>query len=139
MKVRIPFQLNETDIDATPILMTDLPAIRFLIETPDGDVMDPATAVSLGGSFETTAGVSFYRFTLPLPLGGTPAHSGTWHALLDIDLKSYKRLTHRVEGSVGAWSARAAHGVRYCVTVQSYSNLRMEARSPRTAWCPARR
>jgi hypothetical protein len=136
MTARIPFRLNEADIDATPILLTDLPVIRFLIETPDGDVMDPATATGLGATYETAAGVNFYRFTLPLPLGATPAHSGTWHALLEIDPKIYKRLTQRLEGSVAAWSARAAHGVRYCLTVQSYSNLRMEARLTQDGMVP---
>jgi Common central domain of tyrosinase/von Willebrand factor type A domain len=136
MKARIPFQLNETDIDATPILLTDLPVVRLLIETPDGDVMDPATAAGLGAAYETAGDVSFYRFTLPLPLGAAPAQSGTWHALLEIDPKVYKRLTHRSEESVAAWSARAAHGVRYCVTVQSYSNLRMEARLTQDSMVP---
>ena len=37
---------------------------------------------------------------------------------------------------MGAWSARAAHGVRYCVTVQSYSNLRMEARLTQDSMVP---
>jgi hypothetical protein len=136
MTARIPFQLNETDIETTPILLADLPVVRFLIETPDGDVMDPATAVGLGASYETAGGVSFYRFTLPLPLGAAPAQSGTWHALLEIDRRLYKRLTHRLEHSVAAWSARAAHGVRYCMTVQSYSNLRMEARLTQDSMVP---
>lgn len=39
-KVRIPFQLCETDIDATAILLADRPGITFSIETPEGDVMN---------------------------------------------------------------------------------------------------
>jgi hypothetical protein len=127
VKVRIPFQLNEADIDATVILLTDLPVIRFLVETPDGDVMDPAAAAAIGATYEVGGNVAFYRFTLPLALNTAP-HSGTWHVLLDIDPKISGRLTHRDEASVAAKPTRAAHGVRYCVTVQSYSNLRMESR-----------
>jgi tyrosinase-like protein/VWA domain-containing protein len=132
MTARIPFQLNEADIDATVILLTDLPVVRLLVETPDGDIMDAAAAAAIGAVYEDGPGVSFYRFTLPLPLGGSPAQSGTWHALLDIDRKVDQPLTHLPERSVAAWSARAAHGVRYCVTVQSHSNLRMDARLSQT-------
>jgi Mg-chelatase subunit ChlD len=38
VKVRIPFQLCETDIDTTAILLTDQPGVTFLVETPAGDV-----------------------------------------------------------------------------------------------------
>lgn len=136
MTARIPFQLNETDIDATVILLADLPVVRLLVETPAGDQMDPTTAAGLGATYEVGRGVNFYRFTLPLALGGTPAQEGTWHALLEIDPKVYQRLTHVVEQSVSAWSARAAHGIRYCLTVQSYSNLRMEARLSQNSMVP---
>src|ERR1700694_4594649 len=47
MKGRIPFVLNETDIDSTVILLTDLHAVRFLVETPAGDIMDPVQAGAL--------------------------------------------------------------------------------------------
>jgi hypothetical protein len=136
MTARIPFILNETDIDATVILLTDLPVVRMRVETPAGDLMDPTTAVGLGATYEVGRGVSFYRFTLPLPLGSTPAQSGTWHALLDIDPSIYRQHTHALETSVAAWSSRMAHGVRYCVTVQSYSNLRMEARLAQNGMVP---
>src|SRR5262249_54218619 len=62
MKLRIPFVLNNTDIDCTAILMTDLPAIRFLIETPAGDIMDPTRAGALGASYAVGTNMSYYRF-----------------------------------------------------------------------------
>jgi len=135
MKLRIPFQLNEADIEATAILLADLPVVRFLVETPDGDLLDPATAAAIGATFDVGGTVAFYRFTLPLALGAAP-HAGTWHAVLEIDPKISQRLTHRVEESVAAWSARVAHGVRYCLTVQSYSNLRMDARVTQNSMVP---
>jgi len=136
MSLRIPFQLNETDIDAGIILLSDIPVVRFLIETPDGDVMDPAAAAGIGAMYETEPGVSFYSFNLPLALGSSGAHRGTWHALLEIDRKIDQRLSHGLERSVPATSSRLAHGVRYCLTVQSHSNLRMDARVTQTGLVP---
>ena len=56
-RLRIPFVLNETDIDSTAILLTDLPpqTLRFLIETPAGDLMDPAKAAALGANLRRIA------------------------------------------------------------------------------------
>jgi len=42
---RIPFWLNEADITAKGILLTAAPyVIRYVLETPDGDIIDPAVA-----------------------------------------------------------------------------------------------
>jgi hypothetical protein len=126
-KVRIPFELNETDIDATPILLTDRPYIRFSIETPAGDLMDPATAATVGAIYATGTDLAYFRFTLPLPLGGQPAHAGTWHAVLEIDDKFGERMSFRPAD--GGQSQRASgHGVRYSFSAQAWSNLRMLAR-----------
>jgi hypothetical protein len=127
MKVRIPFVLNDTDIDSTVILLTDLPAIRFLIETPAGDIMDPARAGTIGATYAVGTNMSYYRFTLPLPLSGQPAQEGTWHALLEVDAEIFRRLAHGRDLPFAAGAARMAHGVRYNLSVQAYSNLRMQA------------
>ncbi len=135
MVVRIPFVLNETDIDATAILLTDTPAIRFLVETPDGDIMDPTAAAAIGATFEAGNDVAFYRFSLPTALAGKGAHEGTWHAVLEIDPKFHQRQTH-LEASGSAWLARLARGVRYCFTAQAHSNLRMDAKLTQTSMTP---
>ncbi len=127
MKVRIPFLLNDTDIDSTVILLTDIPAIRFLIETPAGDIMDPAQAGALGATYGTGTNMSYYRFTLPLPLGAQPAQEGTWYALLEVDDKIFRRYLHESDQPFATGSARMVHGVRYNVSAQSFSNLRMQA------------
>jgi hypothetical protein len=127
MTVRIPFQLNDTDIDSTVILLNDVPAIRFLVETPAGDIMDPTQAAALGATYTVGTNMSYYRFTLPLPLGGVPAHEGTWHALLELDDKIYRPYTHVANVNLAAGTARLVHGIRYNLSVQSYSNLRMQA------------
>ena len=128
MKLRIPFVLNDTDIDCTAILLTDLPAVRFLIETPAGDVMDPARAGALGAAFVVGTNMNYYRFTLPLPLGAAPDHSGTWHALLEVDDKVFRRLLHGSERLFAtSATSRLAHGIRYNFSAQALSNLRMQA------------
>lgn len=130
VKLRIPFVLNETDIDSTVILLTDLPsqALDFQIETPLGDIMDPAQAVALGDAFAANGNMSYYRFTLPLPLKGKSAQGGTWHALLGVDRKRFDRYAHAGDQSSNSASARLAHGVRYSVNVHARSNLRLDAR-----------
>lgn len=127
MKVRIPFVLNDTDIDSSVILLTDIPAIRFSIESPAGDVMDPAQATALGATFAVGTNMSYYRFTLPLPLGAKPAHPGTWYALLELDEKLFKRHLYAKDQNVSTAAARMVHGVRYNVSAHAYSNLRLQA------------
>jgi hypothetical protein len=136
MKVRIPFALTEADIDCTVVLLEDLPAIRFLIETPAGDVMDPGRAAALGATYIVGTNMSYYRFTLPLPLGGRPAQSGTWYALLELDPKIFQghaRVSDRTFASV---TGRMVHGVRYNLSVQANSNVRMRASLAQTSLQP---
>ena len=127
--VRVPFVLNETDIDSTVIVLTDLPpaVLHVRIETPSGELMDAAQAAALGATFAQGTNMSYYRFTLPLPLAEKPARDGTWHAVIEVDGKYFERYAHGSDQTLGAWSARMAHGVRYSVNVHALSNLRLEA------------
>jgi hypothetical protein len=136
MKVRIPFVLTETDIDCTVILLVDLPAIRFLIETPAGDIMDPARAAAAGAGYAVGTNMSYYRFTLPLPLGGKPAQAGVWHALLQLEEKIFERYARASDQSYAAVAARMVHGVRYSLTAQANSNLRMHAAVAQSGFQP---
>jgi hypothetical protein len=120
VKVRIPFQLSEADIDTTPILLTDHPGVNFYIETPAGDVMTPASAAGLGAVYAVGTNMSYYRFTLPLALGAKPAQAGTWYAILEMaGVKGTPTLAANVRGG---------RGIRYSFTAQSFTNIRMEAR-----------
>ena len=124
MKVRIPFILNETDIDATVILLSDLRAIRFMIETPAGDIMSPAQASGLGATYGVGTNLNYYRFILPLPLGANPAQAGTWYAVLELDSKLFSRYA----SAENVASLRSfANGVRYNLSVHAFSNLRLRA------------
>ncbi len=138
MTVRIPFVLNETDIDSTVILLTDLPSsvLTFRIETPAGDVMDPAHAAALGATFAVGTNMSYYRFTLPLVIGGKPAQEGIWHAILGVDEKIFERIVRGLEQSPAALQARVTNGVRYSLTAQSLSNLRLQADVSQTSLEP---
>lgn len=136
MKVRIPFVLNDADIDSTAILLTDMPGIRYFVETPAGDVMDPPQAAALGASFVVGTNMSYYRFTLPLPLGAKPATAGTWHALLEVDDKIFRRSLHGTDRANATSAARLAHGIRYNFSAQAFSNLRMQADLSQSSFLP---
>jgi hypothetical protein len=128
-KVRIPFQLSDTDIDVTVIMLDDIPAVRMWLETPHGDLIDPATATGFGGLFSRSSQASYYRLNLPVPLG-TGAHGGLWHAVLELDGADFKKwlASQDHERDRIAVARAAAHGARYSLVVQTSSNLRMEAR-----------
>jgi hypothetical protein len=128
-KVRIPFQLSEADIDTTAILLTDRPGVEFLIETPAGDIMTPASAAGLGAAFGVGTNMSYYRFTLPLALGAAPARAGTWHAILAAPGKR--------GGDNAAANARA--GIRYSFSAQAFTNIRMDARLSQNSLQPGAR
>jgi len=118
-KVREPFVLSETDIDATVILLSDLPVIRFALETPTGQVVTPETASESGALFRRATRMDYYRFDLPLVVSGEEAQAGTWHALLEFDRKVFSR----TEAQVSSFS----RGVRWSLVAHSLSNLKMRA------------
>ena len=128
-KVRIPFQLSEADISADAIaLMPAQNVIDVAVETPQGDLVDDSNV----GSFPTVTKVerpnlTYYRMTLPVDDGGTvDAHTGTWHLVLTVDPKGYKRyLASLGDGNQKERYDTIAHGVRYTGLVHSFSNLRL--------------
>jgi hypothetical protein len=128
---RIPYNLNEADIGVDAILLdeTNLPLIRFALETPYGDLIDPGVvAANPSIEFVAVQGVSFYRMTLPVPIGVAGASAGKWHAVLKVDERYYKRYLATLEKQPEWYQRVMAHGVRYSLTVQSYSGFRLQAR-----------
>jgi hypothetical protein len=127
-ELRIPFWLADTDITAKAILLTPAPhAIRFRIETPDGDIIDPSVAAAHPMiSFEGGQQVALYRIGLPLPVGGKSAHAGRWYARLVVDQRSIGALLS-VRRPLPVAAASAPHGILYNLNVHAYSNLRMRA------------
>ncbi len=133
-KLRIPFLLSDADIESTVILLDDYPVIKLAVETPDGDVLDPSVASGIGGVYAEGTNLRYYRYTLPLGLG-RGAHGGTWHALLEIDddlMKRYAKMKDNKEDL----SRFRAHGARYSLVVQGFSNLRMTAALRQSSYSP---
>lgn len=137
--VRVPFQLVESEIDATVVLLLDLPVVGLSIETPAGDTVTEAQLNGFGAEVTHGTNMTFCRIRLPLPVGGG-AHGGTWHAVLEVDKARFKRQVSRFARNAEqdpahrrALERLQAHGPRYNVTVSSWSNLRMNARSTQTS------
>jgi hypothetical protein len=134
----IPFSLNEADISSDVILLTPAPyAFKFSLETPIGDVIDPGIAAANPViSFLSGSDASYYRVTLPVPIGGSEAREGTWHAVLTIDDDYYKRYLAGLDNYPEECQRVLAHGVRYNLSVHSYSNLRLRASLSQTSYEP---
>ncbi len=136
-KVRIPFHLNEADIDCTAILMTDENVVDLALEAPDGTPITAAMAPGLGMSYGVGTQTRSYRFTLPVAVGGGQ-QSGVWHALLTIDHGDFKKALSRLRDRQDQrpFLSLATHGARYSVVIQTYSNLRMAVRVEQTGFEP---
>lgn len=135
-KIRIPFHLNEADIDAAVILMVDHNVVDLALETPDGTLIEAAAAAGLAMDYNVGQRTRSLRFTLPAAVGAGQ-HAGTWHAVLTIDRKELKRLLPRLrETDPKGFQSLATHGARYCVAVHSYSNLRLTARLEQDGYAP---
>jgi hypothetical protein len=121
-------------VDAILLGETNLPVFRFALETPAGDLIDPAVAGPLPSmDYIAAQGVSFYRGTLPVPIGVAGARAGKWHAVLTVDPVYYKRYLASLDKYPEWYQKVVAHGVRYSLSVQSYSGLRLQARLLQTS------
>jgi hypothetical protein len=133
VKVRIPFLVSEADIESTVLLLTDIPAVRFALETPGGDLVTPVTAAGAGSSFNDAGRSSYYRHTLPLALADSGA--GTWHAVLELDEKLFERYCGHTEGQHGP-APCARGGARYNLSALAWSNLRLRASLAQSSLTP---
>ena len=139
-RVRIPFDLAESDISCRVILLTDLPILRLSVETPDGKIIDDANAPTFGAVFDRAAKVATSRFGLPIAFQVEKIHAGRWHALLEIDrnLRPVGVLTHVEAAGVSAAAAEEikARGAKYCLSVHAFSNLRLNATVTQSGFVP---
>jgi hypothetical protein len=126
----IPFRLNETDIGDDVILLSRAPEVlEFLLEAPDGTIVDPGLANATPGmSYAQGGNTSFYRAIFPLPLGGGSVSEGIWTAILSVNEQRFKRYVSSLENDQEAIQEAIAHGVRYSLSVHAFSNLRFTAR-----------
>lgn len=144
-RVRVPLQLSEADINCRVILLTDFHVVRLSLETPDGQTIDEGNGAPSGVVFDMTNGVETASFNLPVATLSGPVRPGTWHAVLEIDEEAYRRaLTGVSFGNTRAFSRASlsdlgTKGARYCLSVHSFSNLRMNATVSQTGFAPGSR
>lgn len=135
----IPFVLNEADRTATVYLLTPAPeVVRVALEAPDGTVIHSGTAATTPGvSFVQGTNLAYYRLVLPVAGSSGEVHGGVWRAHVWLDVKyldSYLRDLSEAEQK-----ALLLHGARYCLSVHSYSNLRMGATLVQSSYEPGAR
>ncbi len=124
-EIRIPFIVNEADLDATVILLVDVQIVEIKVETPNGDIIESGNVVSLGIDYSVGNTSKNYKFNLPVafPAGN---HIGQWHAILKINPDDYKKQLSKLrEVDQELFQSISSHGARYSVIVNTYSNLRM--------------
>jgi hypothetical protein len=116
VEVKIPFDLNSNDYAGDAIALSPAPgAFVFELETPDGVRIDHTNLSGVVGvDFVTGPQLSFYRFTLPIVVGGVEAHQGRWHVVLSLR-------------PLGARLMKSVVGIPYSVVVQARSSLVMTA------------
>lgn len=135
----IDFRLTEADIAADVILMTPVRgAIEMTLVTPAGDEITPAMAQAMpGGLYFDGRNVSYYRLTLPAPIG-SGAREGRWLARLKLGRggKVPPIRTHALAEVQTTAAAVAQHGLPYSVLVHSYSNLRMNTTLAQNGFVP---
>jgi hypothetical protein len=138
-RVRIPFVLCEADIDCRVILLTDFPVVRLSVETPDGQLIDETNAATFGVAFDTGDRIKRSMFDLPLAFQANKIHAGTWHAVLEVDEDAYRKA---LAGSFDKRDAQRdtsdlrSKGAKYCLSVHSFSNLRMNATVEQDGFTP---
>jgi hypothetical protein len=141
-RVRVPFPLSEADINCRVILLTDFPVVRLSVETPEGQVVDEGNAAPFGVTFDATSGVQTASFNLPVATPSGAVQAGTWHAVLEVDDEAYKRAITGVSFDKnravdqGSLSELRTRGAKYCVSVHSFSNLRMNASVSQGGFAP---
>ena len=107
------------------------------VETPDGKLITPANAAAFGVTFDAGANLETARFNLPVAFQAHKVHAGTWYVQLEVDDRRLKRLLAGDNTNVHAGLADLrAKGAKYCVSVHSFSNLRMNAAVSQTSFVP---
>jgi hypothetical protein len=115
-------------------LLSPAPAwIDFVLESPDGSILDPATPMTVSNvQFVEVNQLAYYRLGLPaLPADAAGTHSGQWNALLRIRWKG--------RGDDRALSYAVANpqlSIPYDVVVHCYSNLVFTAYAKQSSFEP---
>lgn len=141
-KHRHEFKLNETDISHDVVLLCPAAnVVRMTLETPSGEIIDPAFAGgAVGVSYVPGESFSYYRMTLPVVgPGGTAAREGTWAAILEVDPAYFKRYLASLDNHPELLAQVQAHGVRYNLSIYALSNLRLRGTLQQNSYEPGAR
>ncbi len=120
---RIPFRMTDADIGVDALLLSPAPYyIDFLLEAPDGTIIDPARAASEAAiQFVRTPRTSYYRASLPMLAGDIAgSHGGQWYALLSLSKRA-------ANVSSDFMSALRSPSLPYSLLVHVHSNLTFKA------------
>lgn len=134
---RIPFDVNETDIEITGVLLSTLPpALRFYIETPEGELIEPSHAnVDPTVHFGMSPHSSLYRLSLPNLTFGSPRREGVWHGVLKFDEK-YAGYGSNTVTHVPDYAAGHGMGVKYSLNIHAYSDLKLTGHASQNSYEP---
>ncbi len=134
-KIKIPFNISTPDINCRIIMLRQYPFVILSIEAPDGQVITAANAASYNVVFDTNnSDTVTCSFGLPVVKDATKNHSGTWYAILEVDDVLYKRSISQHENVNQEIKIK---GSTYCVSIHSYSNLKMQARLDQSGMEPS--
>jgi hypothetical protein len=125
---KVSFLLNEADAGADVILLTPAPdAIRFSLETPNGDIIDPG-ALPAGSKYVAGRTTAYYRLNLPVvTASGKAASSGRWTVHMKCDRVAFNEYLGSLDNDPKAFEYAQVHGLRYAVEVHARSSIRFKA------------
>ncbi len=136
-RIRVPFQITEADINVRVILLTDFPVVKLALETPEGKVIDEADMAAWGATLTQNGNTKAVSFNMSLAPKVTSNVAGTWSAILEIDEKLFKHeISNLREKDPRIMRSLKNKGARYCVSMHSFSNLRMQASLTQNAYAP---
>ncbi|MBI3269643.1 MAG: VWA domain-containing protein [Planctomycetes bacterium] len=137
---RIPFLVTGADTGLDAILLCRAgKAVDFQLEAPDGSRLTSAMAAAAPAiAFVPSAGVTYYRFSLPAALApGRSSHGGRWHVVLRFPGRRSGGNDDAVAGQPAA--SAVVGGLPYSVVVHAYSDVAFSTRLKQSGHDPGAR
>jgi hypothetical protein len=119
----VPYELMDADSRSDVIVLSDAAdLISVVLEAPGGDTVDGSS----GADLVSTPQYQTLRLGLPSPAISGPS-AGTWRAHLKLNRRRLRRRLNELDKRKdrAALARLRAHGLRFALTVQARSSLRM--------------
>jgi len=128
---RVKFSLTDADYRGDVyLLLPHHDAIHLELETPSGVRITPANAGGFPGVSHVSGDhLTYYRFTLPVPIG-PGSHAGTWTAVLTVNdraARDFARLL-RERKDLERLGQIETHGIPYRLLINARSSLKMRVK-----------